>query len=375
MSLEIPPTIRILAALVLAMAMASCDSGTATTATAGDTSTSDTTPDSDATAKSDTAVADTAAGDTTAGDASSSDSPGGDGTASDAANPDASTDAKTGALGWTVVNSATTQSINGIAWSGKRFVASLSTSVLTSDDAATWTEQKTSGSMNWLGAVAASPTMFAMVGGWGGDTGIFTSPDGITWTDHFALGSGKNTGIVWADSQFVAAGPSTPTSPDGLKWTPHGATGFRAIAWNGKFFVGVGASCGVGTSPDAVTWTNTQCLPSRTNTLTAVVWTGSQFVAVGGKGIAITSVDGVKWEDRTWDTKCEFAGVASNAAGFVIVGQHTYPDLSSCLMTLSADGKNWAKADGIPGQGLNAIIWTGKQFVAVGNGGVILTSN
>lgn len=344
----------VVAGLALALAAAGCDSKAASTATDAAASSADTTAAADATTAKDVAASDTTA---------ATDVP--------AAGKDTSTTGG-GALTWTAATSGTSQTLSGIAWSGKTFVVSVKSSFLTSPDGLTWTMQKTSESMNWLGAIAWGGNTFAALGGWGGDTGVFTSPDGIKWTDHFKTGTGQAVGIVWAGNQFVTSGALT--SPDGATWTAKGKAAFSDVAWNGKLLVGVGGSCSIFTSPDAVAWTETQCQPGRTNKLTGVTWTGKQWVAVGGKGIALTSPDGVKWEDRTWDTNYELADVAGNEDIIVIVGAHTYPGMVSTVMTLSPDGKTWNKDDTLGGTGLNAVIWSGSKFVAVGNDGLIVST-
>lgn len=375
-------TVRLALALAIfaAPALAACDSGTATTAAPTDTA-SDGAPLGDA--SPDSAVQDAGAKDSAAADASA---PADTSTAADTATgaetsttPDSSSTADTAAPagGWQVVDSGTKTSFGGIAWSGKQFVLTGSNSFFTSADGAKWSEQKTSEAMNWIGSIAWSGTTYAALAGWGGDTMVETSPDGIKWTDHLAMGTAQAGGITFGNGLFVASGSSGKpvTSPDGVKWTVQTGPSFNAVVYGGGKFVGVGGNCSIATSTDGVTWTSSQCLPSRTNKLTGVAWTGSQFVAVGDKGIAITSPDAVKWEDRTWDNAYNFKAVAGNSSIIVIVGAHGYPGVAASLMTLSADGKTWKKEEiaGI-GSGLNAILWTGSQFWAVGNDGVIVSS-
>jgi hypothetical protein len=96
------------------------------------------------------------------------------------------------------------------------------------------------------------------------------------------------------------------------------------------------------------------------------------FVALGwngGGGEILSSADGVSWTSKA--ASFLLLGAVWSGTQFVIVGDHG-------LILTSPDGAFWtSRQSGIEGQ-LWGVVWSGAQFVTVGadeNGGVILTSS
>jgi len=101
------------------------------------------------------------------------------------------------------IASGTTQSLNGVAWSGTQFVAvGISGIILTSPNGIAWTT-RTSGTGLPLDGVNWSGTQFVAVGAGGI---ILTSPDGITWTPQASGTTNRLFGVVWSGTQSVIVG-------------------------------------------------------------------------------------------------------------------------------------------------------------------------
>ena len=247
---------------------------------------------------------------------------------------------------------------------------------------------RTSGTTNTLNGVAWSGTQFVAVGSGGT---ILTSPDGTTWTSRtldtstflgaFLQGTFLQ-GVTWSGTQFVAVGSggTVLTSPDGITWTSHfsqGATNILyGVAWSGTQFVAVGSVGTIRTSPDGITWTSQT---SGTGyDLKGVTWSGTQFVVVGSfasSGIILTSSDGASWGQQQVNPQSGppfdgLSGVTWSGAQFVAVGVHIFTSPGGLdpgvLWTLQTSGAT---------NSLNSVAWSGTQFVAVGDGGTIVTSS
>lgn len=194
---------------------------------------------------------------------------------------------------------------------------------------------------------------------------------GSSWAQYPVPGGSPNilADVVWTGSQIVAVGPSGGmTSSDGVTWTSRSVFG-NSIAWTGSQLVAVGGNGRIMTSPDGVVWTSRTSGASEA--LYGVAWTGSQLVAVGLQGTILTSPDGITWTTRSSGTSNDLYGVAGTGAGVVAVG------LSGTILT-SPDGATWsiAQIQGTLQQGivLFAVTAGPDKFVAVGNGSMILTS-
>lgn len=163
----------------------------------------------------------------------------------------------------------------------------------------------------------------------------------------------NDTGTRWTQQAL-------PVPPGTSLWQ-------KRVRWSGSLFVTVGAS--IFTSPDAVTWTE------RASGLTAMLndltWTGSQFVAVGANGQVLTSPTGTAWTQQPIPVAGSAAlnGVAASSTRLVAVGTQSDPVSGApvALIMSSPDGVTWTAAPGTIPAALNAVVWSGSQFVAVGS--------
>jgi hypothetical protein len=177
-----------------------------------------------------------------------------------------------------------------------------------------------------------------LAGRFGGSNLFAFSRDGVTWKQYLreAQYSKYLQGLAFARDEFIALGGDPVT---------------------------VGASRPfVFRSRDGETWTENKPIDGK-NVLRRLAWSGSRFAAVGDRGRRAYSADGDAWQDvpdtRAVDTLVD---IAYGNGVFVGVGLHG-------LRMTSRDGATWeGRYPGEEGEHLNRILWTGKQFVAVGQG-------
>jgi sugar lactone lactonase YvrE len=285
----------------------------------------------------------------------------------------------------------------GVTWTGTQFVAvSASGGIFTSPTGTTWTA-RTSGSSNALRAVASSSTVLVAVGANG--TILTSANAGVSWTVQSSGTKANLMSVVWSGTQFVAVGYTGTetagvilTSPTGSTWTVRGASSnlppLLAVAWSGKLFVAAGAF-GTGanegraalfSSPDGVTWTASASISTLNapTTVYAVIWSGTQFVAVGtvnygNYSTVLFSTDGKNWKGppsySSVPTEINMKGVAwsSTKKLYVAVGEE------GAIIT-SPDANTWTKRTSNTTSALSAVVWTGTEFLAIGQANTTLIS-
>src|ERR1019366_2258192 len=208
------------------------------------------------------------------------------------------------------------------------------------------------------------------------------SEDGKTWSKP-QLGKEGETyrsvrfqqGICVAIGTFGGSNIFAVTS-DGTTWKTQSRDAkyvnyIRCLGVGKDFFLGIGGDAGGGgipgkclatTSKDGLTWTDMEPIAGK-SMLRRVVFGNDRFVAVGDLGRRAFSTDGKAWSDapnpKALDTLID---VAFGNNVFVGVGLHG-------LRMTSSDGKTWEHRQvGEEGEHLNSVLWTGDQFVAVGQG-------
>lgn len=170
----------------------------------------------------------------------------------------------------------------------------------------------------------------------GEDGGIAVSADAETWTTKTSGTSETLLCVTYGEGLYVVCGSNgkVVTSPDTTTWTSRtSATGENivAIAYGSGVFVGVTAVGGIADAPvvystDGINW-SLATIPSGAGSFGDVIYGNGQFVALSSAGgvYALTSPDGVTWTAHT--------------------GGATY-----------------------------AAMWTGTQYVSVGNSAATYTS-
>lgn len=297
--------------------------------------------------------------------------------------------------------------MRGLTWSGSQFVAvGDNGTILTSPEGIQWTKRQAP-DRNWV-SVAWNGVRFVAVG----SGTIVSSEDGVEWVERESL-LGLLTDVTWGDDKFVAVGgDSAVTSPDGLNWSSEfKVTAERlrlaGITWGGGRFVAVGTTGGspfgsvIVTSSNGIQWEDRSPAPETPGTLPlneigagpegflavgdggqtwrsengsdwrtdwssvgydllAVIWDAGQFVAVGSAGTARSS-DGINWESAA-------VGTTSTHLYDVTWGDGLYVASGTPGIFTSPDGLTWTQR--VQAYQVNAVTWTGEQFVAVGDADV-----
>ena len=292
-----------------------------------------------------------------------------------------------------------TPSLNlvSIAWNGSMYMAIRPNfNVYTSPDAVTWTERdKPYAGYNWgATGVAADTNQFVVVG----DGYIQTTPDGVTWTTRYSKGTSpaeKLTSITWDGTKFLTVGTlytdSTSlwqntvgfTSFDGINWVrqvidptpissqPMPGVIFSAVS-NGSQNVVAGTAGIIVTSPDAATWTS--LYSGFAEQLNAIVWNDNQFVAVGGNSSTRASLGTVRTSPNgtTWTTRVSRSADVDALVDIIWTGSQLWT--GSQFVAVTDSGVIRASIDAIDWRELGsccaaeAIASNGSLFVAVGSG-------
>ncbi|HHH36327.1 MAG TPA: hypothetical protein ENK48_05795 [Gammaproteobacteria bacterium] len=294
--------------------------------------------------------------------------------------------ASTNGLNWTkgkVSNDSqlNTNTLYDVTWDGSQFIAvgtvdgnSGAAVIFTSPDGKTWTAQ-TSNTDKQLQGVAWDDVgkRLAVVG----KGGMLTSSDGVNWS---AAGGDITTAlatlrdVTWTDSQFVAVGDGgmVLTSPDGIAWTNRGgltSANLNGITWGASTLVAVGDGGTVITSPDGVAWTDQSAGSQTTNPLRALTHGNNLFVAVGDGGTIVTSPDGSSWTLQGSGTTQDLLAIAWDSSN----SQYVAAGTAGTLIT-SPDGIAWTARNSGTSQTLRAVAEGNNSLLAVGDGGILLSS-
>ncbi|MES2256970.1 MAG: Ig-like domain-containing protein [Pseudomonadota bacterium] len=214
-----------------------------------------------------------------------------------------------------------------------------------------------------------------------------SSADTVATISASGLASGFKTGssTVTATSTGIAGSTTLTTTPAIL---------LNALAWSGTRITAVGLT--VGTSSDGTVWTSSASPindPLTHAALNSIAWNGVRYVAVGLNGgmipcgpagnlcsllialdysVILNSADGINWTSTlqsrlSSDVGSGLNGVIWSGTQFVAVGKNG-------AILSSPDSTNWAMQASGTTNTLNAISWSGTQFAAVGANGTILTS-
>ncbi len=239
---------------------------------------------------------------------------------------------------------------------------------------------------------------------------VLTSWDGVKWETHTSGMSSHPRLLAALGNRLLAIGEagSIHTTEDGFNWTGR-QTGsnaeLKSVAWNGETAVVVGESGTVLLSRDGTSWQRGNI--KTDHALTAVVWAGSRFVAANDNFGLFASVDGLDWNEigtpsTGWNYSLYWTGTELLAAGGSFIsstsdfanwtlrshslGSSNPFNLFSCAssgsryiaangqtaLLTSPNGHDWSTIR-TPNV-VRSVLWSGTQFVGVGDAGLILTS-
>jgi acetyl esterase/lipase len=202
-----------------------------------------------------------------------------------------------------------------------------------------------------------------------------TSVDGGHWEhDQEVPEQARNDayllrGATHGQGLIVAVGQRILVSPDGRKWNEASAQSnwLGDVAYGNGMFVAVGYHRSIH-SHNGTEWS----APVRNNTVSGrrIAFGGGRFVAIGWMteagqqvGYSTTTTDAQQWFNTKVSDGLIPRSVAFGKGRFILVGSHG-------LRESSADGVVWQhRALGEESEELREVIWTGGQFIALGNRG------
>jgi hypothetical protein len=174
----------------------------------------------------------------------------------------------------------------------------------------------------------------------GGCARMLASADGTTWDGPIWKRPSDPHGamlcVAHGKDRFACFGGEGPfsywsSSPDGKAWSDPGTNRLekwsgwekmiRKVAFGNDLFLGIGASRRVITSADGMTWKDHPDPERKRHPFISLAFGNSVFVAGGMHGLRATTRDGERWDN-------------------VVTGE--------------------------TGEHINEILWTGKEFVALG---------
>lgn len=293
---------------------------------------------------------------------------------------------------WRKVDVGSRRRVEKVVWNGKLFVAVGEKGLLvTSPDGQKWTKRKDITSddlvaITWNGSYFLAVSFFT-----------YKSVDGINWTSpkmdqkSFNLLPSYSHALLWDGKQFLLFGNSMSdsivlSSKDGGKWELKNGKLPGPVydaAWNGKSYVAAGKGM-VMHSSDGAKWTAAKLenmklskwedMRGNSNELSCVRWTGIKFIAVGNSSnwgrldaaIILESKDGKSWKEVPRDVEKDVNAVYGDSRGNVYVSE------SAGILWQNTDGI-WGEEQNQPPQ-YNGIAFDGKKYVAVADGGKLLTS-
>jgi hypothetical protein len=156
------------------------------------------------------------------------------------------------------------------------------------------------------------------------------------------------------------------TSVDGETWEEtHGrvSTRFLRLAWSGSRYValgGLGEAHSLFSSTDGQIWAEEQGYEGAN--LTDVTFGKGQFLACGQQGTVFVSSNGQSWSRH-------FVGDSVTLSTVIWDGAR-YLAAATDIVYTSVDGADWTKPTVNPTDPepvISRMIWTGSQYVAVGN--------
>ncbi len=174
-------------------------------------------------------------------------------------------------------------------------------------------------------------------------------------------------------AQYVVVGEAGKvyTSPDAEEWkttTLDGEENLTAIVRVGASFYTVGEKGGIYCSRSGQNWR--KLTSGVTTPLTGVAANDNLAVVAGDGGVILTTVNGVQWDQSALPnstTTTKVNGIVWANDRFIAVGGESASGLGGFIYT-SSDGQTWSEnqLNLTEDAYLNDIIWTGREFVAVG---------
>jgi hypothetical protein len=215
---------------------------------------------------------------------------------------------------------------------------------------------------------------------------LLTSPDGITWTlisyNFYNVLSGVQSKGAWGFANNLptfgntfslavfggtSSGSTYYTTSNGTIWTQRsGPAYFWAVAWNGAHFIATNISTNIYRSTDGLNWTVYTIFASGVQTYGIVwasslaLWACAAFNSTGSPVVLLaTSSDGISWTTRgaAFNAFTGFYDIAWNGTNFLALGNGP--------AVISSNGTTWTNAI-TTSSTIWAVNWNGTVWVAGG---------
>ncbi len=289
---------------------------------------------------------------------------------------------------WMNTGAGGNKRLNGIAYGNGVYVAVGTQGFFaTSANGINWDSQFGPATMD-VRKVAFGGGVFVALGSESTSDGrvVYRSVDGRTWTQVPVKGSGILNDLVYADGRFLAVGEAgaVAQSVDGANWAllRFGTRAWlRGVAYGRGRWVAVGWTGVIQTSEDGAHWELRRPEVNSRTWLQGVAYGREGFVAVerqlGTDGRILYSPDGRDWTVQM-KAAVGFNRVVRGASAWVAVGVRRDNETGALegVVSRSVDGLVWSLPQGVPDTGeLTDVAHAEGRFVAVGLGGVIVTSD
>lgn len=277
--------------------------------------------------------------------------------------------------------------IDDVIWDGKQYVGisnyfggALYGAIITSDDQKTWKERGNNFCKSFR-CISTNGNIF-VAGGFGG--ALYTSTDGYLWVKH-DMGTIENfSDIVWNGRVFIAIGSygTIFTSSDGDLWIKRNSgsvVDLLGITCAENKIIVAGRETVLVSINDGESW-KVLNVPEL-KYCAGISSSESHIVAISQSGEVCVSEDGYNWEKSNLPAMVNIDDVAWGKDRFIAVGYRIGKTLNVGaemfpLVFTSYDGYNWSNIEfGNDKPRFNAIIWDGRQFVAVGYGDVATSTD
>jgi hypothetical protein len=261
-------------------------------------------------------------------------------------------------------------------WNGSLFtVIGGNGTVLTSVNGTVWNENKTF--TTGISSILWNGSQFIMGSGGGLSDQLFTSTDCIRWTAHPIPVQYSFTSMVCSPDGHIAAIASNRmlfASSDGIIWHNINNQQISTIIRNSNTWI-LANNKELYSSDDCLLWSavNTPIqTPALSLTIKEVVLKGKDLVVLyseettQGSTRIFTSTGSYNWKETCNFDYCKINSIANGTDKLIGVGRR------GTVLCITGNEKIFCNSGTY--SELNSVIWTGAQFVTVGNAGVILVS-
>ncbi len=191
--------------------------------------------------------------------------------------------------------------------------------------------------------------------------------------------------VCYGGGKFVAVGQGGAifASSDGENWKDYtglnadetGGADLNSVCYGKEVFVAVGMGKII-TSTDGISWKSNEPGPEKFISISAVCFGRDTFIAFGSDKSCLISSDGITWSAAAMPPEHNISSACRYENGFVAVGDINM-DYGTLYSAVSDNGSEWTeKFTEVYSSScfLNSICRGGGNFVAVGDGGYILTT-